>query len=85
VPLRLADPGVAALLHPGVAVDVVTIGERQNEPVVLARGARVVAVLEAGTRTGERDGRLVLVALDPGAATRVAATSISQNLTVTVH
>jgi pilus assembly protein CpaB len=85
VPLRLADPGVATLLHPGATVDVVTIGQHQNEPVVLARGARVLAVLESGTRTGEREGRLVLIALDPGAATRVAATSISQNLTVTVH
>jgi pilus assembly protein CpaB len=85
VPLRLADPGVATLLRPGATVDVVTIGQHQNEPVVLARGARVLAVLESGTRTGERDGRLVLIALDPGAATRVAATSISQNLTVTVH
>ncbi|MGH3722250.1 MAG: SAF domain-containing protein [Pseudonocardiaceae bacterium] len=85
VPLRLADPGVAALLHPGATVDVVTVGERRDEPVVLARGARVLAVLEAGTRTGERAGRLVLVALDPVAATRVAAASISQALTVTVH
>lgn len=85
VPFRLADPGIAALLHPGANVDVVTVGERHNEPVVLARGARVLAVLEAVTRTEERDGRLVLVALDPVAATRVAATSISQNLTVTVH
>ena len=85
MPLRLADPGVAALLHPGAAVDVVTIGERHNEPVVLAHGARVLAVLETGTRTGEHDGRLVLVALDPVAANRVAATSLSQSLTVTVH
>ncbi|HWR46923.1 MAG TPA: SAF domain-containing protein [Pseudonocardiaceae bacterium] len=85
VPLRLADPGVAALLHSGATVDVVTVGERQNEPVVLARGARVLAVLEAGTRAGEREGRLVLVALDSVAATRVAAASISQTLTVTVH
>jgi pilus assembly protein CpaB len=85
VPLRLADPGVATLLHPGAAVDVVTVGKRQDEPVVLARSARVLAVLEASTHTGERDGRLVLVALDPVAATRVAAASISQALTVTVH
>jgi Flp pilus assembly protein CpaB len=85
VPLRLADPDVATLLHPGVAVDVVTVGERQDEPVVLARRARVLAVLEAGPRTGARDGRLVLVALDPDAATRVAAASISQTLTLTVH
>jgi pilus assembly protein CpaB len=85
VPLRLADPGIAALLHPGAVVDVVTVGERRDEPVVLARGARVLAVLEASTRTGERDGRLVLVALDPVAAARVAAASLSQTLTVTVH
>ncbi|MGH3836875.1 MAG: SAF domain-containing protein [Pseudonocardiaceae bacterium] len=85
VPLRLADPDIAALLHPGAAVDVVTVGERQDEPVVLARSARVLAVLEAGPRTGARDGRLVLVALDPAAATRVAAASLSQTLTVTVH
>ncbi|MGH3773491.1 MAG: SAF domain-containing protein [Pseudonocardiaceae bacterium] len=85
VPLRLADPGVATLLHPGATVDVVTVGERRDEPVVLARGARVLAVLEAGTRAGERAGQLVLVALDPVAATRVAAASISQTLTVTLH
>jgi hypothetical protein len=63
----------------------VTISEPQGEPVVLARGARVLAVLESGGRPGDRDGRLVLVALGPVAATRVAATSISQNLTVMVH
>jgi Flp pilus assembly protein CpaB len=85
VPLRLADPGVAALLHPGAAVDVVTMGEQHNEPMVLARNAQVLAVLGAGTRTAEHDGALVLVALDPVAATKVAATSISRNLTVTVH
>ncbi len=85
VPLRLADPDVAELLHPGAAVDVVTVGERQDEPVVLARSARVLAVLEAGTRSAQRDGRLVLVALDPVAATRVAAVSLSQTLTVTLR
>jgi hypothetical protein len=52
---------------------------------VLARSARVLAVLEAGARSGERDGRLVLVTLDPVAATRVAAVSLSQTLTVTLH
>jgi pilus assembly protein CpaB len=85
VPLRLADPDVATLLHAGATVDVVTVGPQQGEPVMLARGARVLAVLQSGSRTGERDGKLVLVALDPVAATRVAATSISHDLTVTVH
>ena len=86
VPLRLADPDVATLLHPGATVDVVTVGKRQDEPVVLARSARVLAVLEVGTpHGGTREGKLVLVALDPMAATRVAAASLSQTLTVTVH
>lgn len=85
VPLRLADSGVAALLHPGATVDVVTTGERQDETVVLARSARVLAVLDAGARTTERGGSLVLAALDPVAATRVAAASIAQTLAVTVH
>ncbi|MGH3673115.1 MAG: SAF domain-containing protein [Pseudonocardiaceae bacterium] len=85
VPLRLADSGVAALLHPGATVDVVTTGERQDETVVLARGARVLAVLDADARATERGGSLVLAALDPVAATRVAAASISQTLAVTVH
>jgi pilus assembly protein CpaB len=85
VPLRLADPGIAALLHAGAIVDVVTVGPQHDEPVMLARGARVLAVLESPTRTGERDGKLVLVALDAVAATRVAATSIAQDLTVTVR
>lgn len=85
VPVRLADPGVAALLHAGAVVDVVTVGPQHDEPVLLARGARVLAVLESPAHTGERDGKLVLVALDQVAATRVAATSIAQNLTVTVR
>lgn len=85
VALRLPDPDVAALLHPGAAVDVVTVGERQDDPVVLARGARVLAVLEPGARAGTREGKLVLIALDSVAATRVAAASLSHAITVTVR
>jgi Flp pilus assembly protein CpaB len=85
VPLRLADPGVAVLLRPGLTVDVVTVGQREGEPVLLARGARVLAVLGASSAHRSGDGRLVLVALEPLAATRVAAASLSQTLTVTLH
>lgn len=83
VALRLPDPAVAALLHPGSVVDVLTLGERQDEPVVLASGARVLAVLEPGAKATE--GRLVLVALDAAAATRVAAASLSRAVTVTLR
>lgn len=88
VPLRLPDPGIAALLHPGAVVDVVTLGERQDEPVVLAQGAEVLAVLAPGSGRGRgaaTEGGLVLVALDPVRANRVAGVSLSQALTVTLR
>lgn len=84
VPIRLSDPDVAALLYPGAMVDVVTLGERQDQPVVLARGARVLTVLAEAKGPGAQ-GRLVLVALGPEAATRVAGASLSQAVTVTVR
>jgi len=83
VALRLPDSDIAALLHPGAVVDVLTLGGRQDEPVVLASGARVLAVLEPGA--GATEGRLVLVALDAAAATRVAAASLSRAVTVTLR
>lgn len=83
VALRLPDSDIAALLYPGAVVDVLTLGERQDEPVVLASGARVLAVLEPGA--GATEGRLVLVALDATVATRVAAASLSQAVTVTLR
>ncbi|MQA15942.1 MAG: flagellar biosynthesis protein FlgA [Pseudonocardiaceae bacterium] len=84
VPLRLSDPDVAALLHPGATVDVVTLGEQRGQPVVLASGATVLVVLDT-TRSPAGEGSLVLVALPPTAATRVAAASLSQPVTVTVR
>lgn len=85
VPVRLSDPDVATLLHPGATVDVVTLGERQDQAVVLARGARVLTVLAPGKGSAASAGRLVLVALNPDAATRVAGASLSQAVTVTVR
>lgn len=84
VPLRLSDPDVAALLYPGATVDVVTLGERQQQPLVLASGATVLAVLGTGRSLAD-EGGLVLVALPPQAATRVAGASLSQPVTVTVR
>lgn len=81
VPVRLSDPELAALLHPGAVVDVVTVGERQDQPVVLAAGATVLAVPPAGDTATE--GRLILVAMPEEVATRVAGASISQTVTVT--
>ncbi|HYZ07140.1 MAG TPA: SAF domain-containing protein [Pseudonocardiaceae bacterium] len=85
VPVRLSDPDVATLLHPGATVDVVSLSERQDQAVVLARGARVLTVLAPGKGSAASAGRLVLVALNPDAATRVAGASLSQAVTVTLR
>lgn len=82
VPIRLADAGVAALLVPGSRVDVVTVGVRTDQPVVLATDAAVLAVLAEDTRGR---GRLVMVALPRESATRVAAASLSEQVAVTLR
>jgi len=82
VPVRLADAGVAAMLMPGSRVDVVTVGARTDEPVVLAAAATVLAVLP---EDGGTSGRLVLVATAPGQAARVAAASLTEQVAVTLR
>lgn len=78
VPVRLADPDVAALLRPGSRVDVVTPGPRADEPVVLAPDAEVLAVVEA-------DGPLLLVAVGRSTATRIAAVALAGQVAVTLR
>lgn len=87
VPIRLADSAVAELLQAGVKVDVVTIGEDKDGSRVLARNATVVTVTSPArqSRLGETRGRLVLISLPVEAATRVAAVSLNQPVTVTLR
>lgn len=80
VPVRLADSGVAALLAPGSRVDVITAGERADQPVVLASDATVVAVLPE-----ESGGRIVMIVMPRGTANRVAAASLSSEVTITLR
>jgi pilus assembly protein CpaB len=84
VPVRLADPDVAALLRPGSRVDVVTLGERAGEPLVLAPDAEVVTVV-AAVRAGSPGGPLVLVAMPRAVATRVAAAALADQVAVTLR
>lgn len=109
VPVRLADPAVADLLHPGVRVDVVTqdptqsgdpppvpsIAPSVDPPVdssgstpesgaLLASDAIVLTVRDADTAPGQH-GRLVVLALPEQVATRVAAVSLRQPVTVTLR
>jgi pilus assembly protein CpaB len=82
VPVRLSDAGVAGLLVPGSRVDVITVGERADQPVVLASDATVLTVLqeEAAGR-----GRLVMVAMPRATAARVAAASLGEQVAVTLR
>jgi len=84
VPVRLADPDVATLLVPGSRVDVVTVGPKADQPVVLAAGAVVVAVLRPSEGAGTR-GRLVLVAMPKAVATRVAAAALTEQVAITLR
>ncbi|MBP2340724.1 Flp pilus assembly protein CpaB [Saccharothrix coeruleofusca] len=71
VPIRLADPEVAALLRPGSRVDVVGADSR-----VLAEDATVVSV---------RERESVVVSTARAAATAVAAESLEHPLAVTLR
>jgi pilus assembly protein CpaB len=85
VPIRLGDADVARLLAPGQRVDVITVGERVNQPTVLAVGATVLAVLPPEPKSGTEKGRVVLVAVPRSVATKLAAATLSQEVTVTLR
>lgn len=86
VPVRLADAAVADLLTPGTRVDVVTT-DPHGASTLLATDATVLTIRPdtADRSPATRPGRLVVVALPRDTATRVAATSLSQPLTMTLH
>ena len=82
VPVRLGDAAVAALLAPGKRVDVVTLGQRSDQPVLLAEDAVVLAVMAEEPRVR---GRLVIVNMPREIATRVAAAALADQVTVTLR
>lgn len=89
VPVRLADPGVAALLRVGDAVDLVAVSpDGVRAPEVVATDARVAALPALPTTdpvaggTGLA-GRLVVLDVEPEVAAKVAASGVSAYLTVT--
>lgn len=85
VPIRLADADVAALLGPGRLVDVVTVSPRSDQASVLAAGAVVLTILPADSKPTGGKGRLVLVAVPGPVATRLAAATLNQEVTVTLR
>jgi Flp pilus assembly protein CpaB len=90
VPVRLADPEVAALLTPGARVDVVTVApEGGSDAVLLATDAAVVTVRadepDGTAPPGVRPGRLVVIAVPRESAARLASVSLGQPVAVTLR
>lgn len=82
VPVHLADAAVLDLIRPGDVVDVLGAPSADSaaRPRLLAAGAVVVLVSGAA---GE--GRVVLVALPAAAAHTLAAATLVQEVTLTIH
>lgn len=91
VPVKLADAALADLIREGDRVDVLTVGAthgvdtgRSRDATVLASGATVVLVTPEQPSGARRD-RVVMLALPATAASAVAAASLTDAITVTLH
>ncbi|MCP2168712.1 SAF domain-containing protein [Goodfellowiella coeruleoviolacea] len=84
VAVRLADPAVADLLHPGSRVDVVAGDSVGTAGEILADGATVVTVRPVDR--SERDhGQLVVLAVARDDSAAVAGASLQHPVTVTLR
>jgi pilus assembly protein CpaB len=90
VPMRLADPAVAALLRPGDHVDVVSVPQSGEATVVVA-GVPVLAIpaglgdSATGVAGRTNEGALVVVAVPAYLAPRLSSAALSTRLTVTLR
>jgi pilus assembly protein CpaB len=87
VPVRLVDPGVAALLRPGDRVDVIAVGQSGGGNVVVS-AAPVLAVPAnlGGATTGSTvEGALVVLAVPAYLAVHLSSAALTARLTVTLR
>ncbi|UJW35002.1 hypothetical protein L3Q67_15210 [Saccharothrix sp. AJ9571] len=87
VPIRLADPDVADLLHPGTRVDVVAADAHRRQ---LASAVTVVTVVtptgdSPKLRSNSTQGPLVLIAVPSDAATPLASAALDTPVTITLR
>jgi Flp pilus assembly protein CpaB len=87
VPLHLADGAVLDLIRPGDVVDVMGAPDAGSsaEPTLAASDAVVVLVSPKQKAAGAGDDRVVLVALPARAANSLAAATLVQTVTLTIH
>jgi pilus assembly protein CpaB len=84
VPVRLVDPGVAALLRPGDRADLVAVGPSGGGSVIVA-GAPVLAVPAGQVEGDTGDGALVVFAVPGYLATRLSSSALTDRLTATLR
>ena len=86
VPLSLDETAVLDLIRPGDVVDVLAAGpESDARPTIVATDAIVVLVSAKPSGVGAGTDRVVLVALPAHAANEVAAATLVQTVTLTLH
>ncbi|MCX6486972.1 MAG: SAF domain-containing protein [Mycobacterium sp.] len=87
VPLRLADAAVLDLIRTGDIVDVVGAAgaDEDARPRVVAANAVVVLVSAKPESIGAGNDRVVMVALPGPAAQALAAATLVQTVTLTIH
>ena len=82
-PVRLADLGVAALVRAGDRVDVLATPPEAATAEMVA-GSVLVLAAPAGSEEGDPASGLLLLAVDGATAARLAATSTTATLTVSL-
>lgn len=87
VPLHLADAAVLDLIRPGDVVDIMGAADAATDakPTLAASDAIVVLVSPKPKAAGAGGERVVLVALPAAAAHSLAAATLVQTVTLTIH
>jgi Flp pilus assembly protein CpaB len=87
VPLHLDDAAVLDLIRPGDVVDVMGAVDAGTDakPTLVASDAIVVLVSAKQKAAGAGDDRVVLVALPAAAAHSLAAATLVETVTLTIH
>ena len=86
-PLRIADPEVASLLHPGSVIDVIAADLEGAAATVVAREVEVLAIPppQSGTANGAAEGALVLVEVDDKTAILLAQAAATTRISLVLH
>jgi hypothetical protein len=88
-PLRLADPDLAELVHPGGLIDVIAADPEGGGARVIATAVRVLTVpplpREDDRMRSAENGVLLLVDVDPKTATLLAQAAASSRISIVLR